>query len=660
MPEDLFRFEDLELDARRYVLRRGAKALKMERIPMELLLLLVERRGQLVTREEIIEKLWGRDIFLDTDNSINTAIRKIRQALGDDPVQPRFVLTIAGKGYRFIAPVTAVSETHGSGEAASAQPASSISAPGGATLGGAGAVESGQPPVRAAATEPPTGKQWWKKRPAGAVTVLTLATALVLAARYTFPRPSAAIHSIAVLPFANDSRDPSTDYLSDGLTEAVIEKLSQVPELRVMSRTSVFRLRTRDADAVAVGRTLKVQAILVGRIVDQTDAVSISTEMVNVADGSHLWGQQYKYRLSDLPRAPEELASAITGKLRLRLMPEETARLARRPTENAEAYQFYLQGLYQWNQRTPAGTRKSIEDFQKAVEKDPHFALAYVGIANSYNSSSLIGGYTPLESFPQAKAAATKALMLDPLLADAHTALGIVKAYYEFDWEGGKTEFLRAIELNPESADAHRAYAASYLLPMRRGQEAIAETNKAVALDPLSVPLNNFLATTYLFAGEYDRAVEQYRRVIEMDPNFPRGHLMLGSLLADLGRYDEAVPEFEMGEILAGTAPDRATGAGAAMRQAWATGGDKAYWQQYLAFGLESMREGDKAWFGNTDIAEAYAHLGDKDKAFQWLEKAYQGREGIPLSIIKSDPGFRNLWDDARLKQLLRRLRLPE
>ena len=293
------------------------------------------------------------------------------------------------------------------------------------------------------------------------------------------------------------------------------------------------------------------------------------------------------------------------------------------------------------------------------MEKDPNFAWAYTGLADAYTGSSVIGPFPPNESFPKAKVAATKALMLDPLLAEAHAALGMEMSFYEFDWPGAQKEFLRAIELNPNSARAHRRYA-GYLRNMRRQPEAIAEMEKAVNLDPLSLEMNHFLGLFYEVAGDYERALQQYHRVIEMDANYGQTRLALAKLLAELGKYEESITQFEKGETLLGVDPGKAVRNAAGLRHALQTSGAKGYWKEYLALELRSVNEPHQYGFGKIDIAEGYARQGDKDKAFAWLEKAYQAREGIPLSLINSSRGLQNLHGDPRYSDLLRRLGLPE
>ncbi len=465
------------------------------------------------------------------------------------------------------------------------------------------------------------------------------------------------IRSIAVLPFVDDSKDTSTQYLTDGITEGVIDKLSEIPELRIMSRNSVFRFKGKEADAQAAGRDLKVQAVLTGRIARQADALTISAELVNVSDGSQIWGRQFHYPISDLSRAQDELATAVSDKLQLRLNSAEGTRLAKRATDSSEAYQLYLQGRYYWNRRTRPGMKKSIEFFQQATEKDPNFALAYAGLADAFNMSNILGVLAPKESSPEARAAATKALVLDPQLGEAHAALGLVKSHYDYDFPGAQNEFLKAIKFNPNYAEAHLFYAGGYLTPMGRHEEATAEMKKALELDPLSLPLNNLMGGTYLWAGDYEKSLQQFQRTIDLDPTYPLVHFFMTDLLVEMGRYEQAIKERQKGELLLGARPEEAAAEAAEFQKAFQTGGQKGYWQKNLELTLEDYKQAGTRYFPALELARAYARVGDKEKTFEWLEKSYEERDGN-ITLVKSDPDFKSLRGDPRLADLLRRMGL--
>jgi TolB-like protein/Tfp pilus assembly protein PilF len=512
--------------------------------------------------------------------------------------------------------------------------------------------------------------QTWRQRPwygltAGALTVALMASVLFLLnvggwrGRLFNRTGSLRADSLAVLPLQNLSGDPQQDYIADGITEGVIDKLSEIPDFRVMSRNSVFRFKGKDADAQVVGRDLKVQAILTGRITRQADVLAVSAELVNVSDGSQIWGRQFRYPISELSRAQEELASAISDKLQLSAGSADRARLAKRPTDNSEAYQLYLQGRYFWNQRTRSGIKKSIELFQQAIEKDPNFALAFAGLADAYNFSNILGVSAPKQTSPEAKAAATKAILLDPQLAEAHSALGQVKSHYDFDFPGAQTEFLKAIELNPNYANAHLLYAGGYLTPMGRHAEAIAEMKKALELDPLSLPLNNYMGNTYLYAGDYEKSLQQFQHTIDLDPTFPLAHFFFASLLVEMGRYEEAIKETQRGELLLGASPEEAGAAATEFRKALQDGGPKGYWQKDLEMTLDAHKQAGAEYSAAIDLAGAYTRAGDKENAFKWLEKSYEEREGGSLTLVRWDPAFKSLRGDPKFADLLRRMGLP-
>jgi serine/threonine protein kinase/tetratricopeptide (TPR) repeat protein len=493
----------------------------------------------------------------------------------------------------------------------------------------------------------------WAAIPILALAILMIGSGYL---RTTFFNP---VRSIAVLPFADESKDASSEYIGDGITEGVINRLSEIPSLRITSRTSVFRFKGKQTDALTAGKTLNVQLLLTGRIAHQADVLTLSAELVKVEDGSQIWGHQFRYSMSDLSRAQDDLAAAVSDKLQLRLNSAEGTRLTKRVTDNSEAYQLYLQARYHLNQRTGSGLRKSIEFFQQATEKDPNFALAYAGLADAYNLSNVLGLQAPRESSPEAKAAATKALVLDPRLGEAHAALGLVKSHYEYDFPAAQRDFLKALELNPNYSNAYLFYAGAYLTPMGRHQEAIAEMKKALELDPLSLPLNSLMANTYLWAGDYERSAKQFQYTIELDPNFPMVHFFYANLLAEDGKYEQAIEESQKGELLAGAGPGEAAERAAEFRRAFRDGGPEGYWQKNLEETLKQLQAAEAQYLPALDVADAYARVGNNEKTLEWLEKSYAQRDGN-LTLVKSYPEFKDIRKDPRFRDLLRRIGLPD
>jgi TolB-like protein/DNA-binding winged helix-turn-helix (wHTH) protein len=624
------RFGVYEFEPASGELRKHGVRVKLEGQPVAVLAILLERPGELIAREELEKRLWPADTFVDFEHSLNAAVRRLRVALNDSAGTPRYIETLARRGYRFIAPVSPASA------------ADEVTAAG----------------------EPSARRRW--RSIFAALTAVGLAAVLAawgwreVGHGKTGAVASAAIHSIAVLPLENLTGDPSQEYFADGMTEALTTDLAQIGALRVISRTSVMHYKKTRLALPQIARELGVDGIVEGSVVRSGRRVRISSQLILASTDQHLWAHSYERDLSDIVGLQGEVAEAIAAQVQVAITQQQRSRFEAAQSVNPEAYDLYLQGLYHWNQYSPAGTVDAIAYFRQAVQKDPGLAVAFAALAVAYDWGTLTAGSAPKDAFPLAKAAALKALQLDPLLPDAHTALALEESDYELDRGAAEKEFLRAIELNPNSALARRCYASSYLKSMGRYQEALAEAKKAVELDPFSLPMNDFLALMYMFAGNNDHSVNQFRRVVQLDPNHGRTRLLFAGLLARLGRYPESIEEFQKGEILSGTPPDQAAEHAAALRKAARSGRASDYWRGYLSLGLESIGRPDHPWFGVTDIAEAYAQLGNKDKAFEWLEKAYQDREGIPLSALNCDPGFRNLHGDPRFSDLLRRLHLKE
>ncbi len=461
---------------------------------------------------------------------------------------------------------------------------------------------------------------------------------------------SSSVDSLAVLPFVNAGGDPNAEYLSDGITEAIISNLSQLPNLGVMSRSSVFRYKGREPDPQAVGRDLKVRAVLVGRVVHRGDSLSISTELVDVRSNRQIWGEQYNRKLSDLIAVQQEIAQEISDKLRLRLTGEEKKRLAKRPTENTEAYQLYLQGRYQWNKRTLEGMQQSIDLFQQAIAKDPRYALAHAGLADSY---ALLADYNVLparEVMPRAKNAAAQALGIDDGLAEAHASLGWAKLTEDWAWPDAEREFKRSIELNPNYATAHHWYGV-YWMVMGRPDQALAEIQRAQQLDPLSPAINLAAASAYYYNGQYDQALEQCRKTVAMDPNFTDAHVLLGRAYEQKGAYSEAIAEFQNALRLSEGGSNEL----AALGHAYALAGKRDEAVKIL----DQLKErSQQTYVQPLWIAGIHIGLGDKDQAFEWLRKTYDDRSGW-LVYLKIDPMFSPLRSDPRFRELLQRVGLP-
>ncbi|HWU40833.1 MAG TPA: tetratricopeptide repeat protein, partial [Candidatus Acidoferrum sp.] len=480
---------------------------------------------------------------------------------------------------------------------------------------------------------------------------VAVAASVVLAALlvYFYIGRGQAIDSLAVLPMVNASADTSIDYLSDGITESLINSLSQLPKLKVMSRSSVFRYKGREAEPKVVGRELRVQAVLVSRLIERGDNLSISAELVDTRDSTHLWGEQYNRKLADVQAVQEEIGREITDKLRVKLTGEQKKSFARRQTQNNEAYHDYLKGRYFWNKRSAAGVKTAIEHFNAAIAKEPTFALAYAGLADSYAVLSTFAAVPPRECLPKARIAALKALEIDDTLGEAHAVLAEVKVLYDFDWAGAERNFKRAIELNPGYATA-RGWYALYFARSDRFNEALAEVKRAQELDPLSLIINSLVGSVLFHWRRYDQAIEQFRQTLAMDPGFGPARLNLGRTYLAKRMYPEAIAEFRAGLKFAGEDPRFIPGLG----HAYALSGNQAEAQKILSELLARSKHGYLPPLG---IATVYIGLGDKDRAFQWLGEAVEER-GEYVTWLKNDPLYDPLRSDPRFPDLLRRLNL--
>ncbi len=481
---------------------------------------------------------------------------------------------------------------------------------------------------------------------------LALAGLLGLAAwLYLATERGKAIDSIAVLPFANASGDPNAEYLSDGITENLINNLSQLPKLRVVPRSLAFAYKGRETDPRKAGRELNVRAVLMGRVAQRGETLNIQTELVDVAEVSQLWGQQYNRKLSDIIVIQEEISKAVSEKLRLRPTGEEQKRLTKRYTENPEAHQLYLKGRYLWNRRTAQTLQRAAAYFQQAIDKDPSYALAWAGLADCYALYSFYGARSPEEAFPKAKEAAAKALEIDDALAEAHASLAWIKTTYDWDWPGAEREFKRTIELNPNYATVHMWYAGGYLSAMGRLDEALAVIKRAEEMEPLSPIISSTVGVQLYDARQYDQAIEQLRRVIDTDANFPQAHLYLGWAYEQKGMFEEAIAEFEKGSKLSGGDP-RMVGA---LGHAYAVSGRKDRAQNVI---VDLKQQSRRRYVAPFEIAVIYIGLGDKDLTFEWLEKAYRDHSHW-LTWLKVDPRFDSLHGDSRYRDLRRRMGLP-
>lgn len=585
------RFGVFELDLRSAELRRDGVRVKLQEQPFRLLAALVQRPGEIVTREELRQTLWPSE-FVDFDQSLNAAVRKLRTALDDSAENPRFVETLARRGYRFIAPVSWV-----------------------------------------AGPRTPARRRHYTVPIAIAAVLVLAAAAFLFFRQRTVPR--AAIDTVAVLPFTID--DKQNEHLSDGLTEMLIDNLSRLPNLRVIARTTVFRYK--DSDLGRAARELGVSAVVTGRIRRERDRYTIRVELIDVRDNTQIWGDRFDGGAPDLPSLQNQISEELSLRLR-RGVGRERYLTA---TANPQAYDEHLKGLYAFNKRE---LKKALEHFNRAVEYDPGFAGAWAGIANVYGVMVGYGQLAPEDGVPKTLAAARRALELDPDNAEALTCVASTKYRNLWDFPGAEHDYRRAIASNPNYATAHQWYA-DYLRSMGRFAEAHRENESAYKLDPFAISTNAMMCYALVYERKYDQALAFTTKAAELDPQLSLTKCRVKTFIIQHD-FDSAVSDIEK-EYPRSVAAQQ-------MIAQYRSGGPRSFVRGYLEF-LESM--GQPEVNAPTEIAEAYAALGDRDQAFAWLEKAYAHRVSR-LTNVNVEPGFDSLRDDPRYDDLLRRIGLPK
>ena len=514
-------------------------------------------------------------------------------------------------------------------------------------------------PTTSGATEPVTSSAEYifsgikRHKIAATVAALVILAAAVGIGLYVQARNSeVSIDSVAVLPFQNKSAEPDTEYLSDGLTESLIYRLSQLPNLKVSPTSSVFSYKNKEIDPVTIGKQLGVSAVLSGRIVQRGDSLTISAELVDVRQNKLLWGEQYERKMSEVLQTQREIARQIVDKLKVRVSSNEQG-LTKNYTTSNEAYQLYLRGRYYWNKRSPDSLHKAVDYFQQAIERDPNFALAYAGLADTY---ALLGGpeaggdMYPNEALPKAKAAALKALEIDEALSESHVSLGHVLCFYDRDFAGAEREYKRAIELNPNYSVAHHWYAI-YLSVLARYDESLTEIKRAHELDPLSLSINAWYGRILILTGQVDQAIELLEKTVELEPNFILGHVRLGQAYAEKRMYDEAMAEFNEVLRLPGGKPLALLG----IAQTHALSGKRAEAERNLN---EAIQLSNQQHVSGAAIAAVFTTLGENDKAFEWLELANRAHD-LNTVRLKHDPRYAKLRSDPRFADLVRRIGIP-
>jgi TolB-like protein/DNA-binding winged helix-turn-helix (wHTH) protein/Tfp pilus assembly protein PilF len=633
------RFGIFEADLRTGELRKRGARVKLQEQPFQVLALLLARRGELITRDELRGRLWTADTFVDFDHGLNKAINKIREALGDSADSPRFVETVARRGYRFIGDVVAV-------DLEAVPPATQTPSIDVAPQ----TADDREPPDVVERTTTPHGRRW-RRTLLIAGGGLALASLILVGWLLQSRGHSPTIQSVAVLPLDNLSGDPSQEYFADGMTDQLIATLGQISALRVISRTSVMGYKGSRKPLPQIARELNVDAVVEGSIMRSGGQVRITAQLIEASDDKHLWAQSYDGELRDTLALQSRVARAIAEEIRINVKPKEQAALKNVKAVNPDAYEAYLKGRYFWNKRTADGLNKAKDYFDEAIARAPDYAQAYSGLADTY---ALLGdweyGVLPSrDALSKAKTAATKALELDSTLGEAHTSLAFVLSSFDWDWKTAEKEFRRAIELNPGYATAHHWYA-WHLSVLGRHGEAIAEMQKARSLDPLSLIINAETGELLLIAHFYDESAQQSRKTIEMDPDFALAHNQLAEAYFQKHMSDEAIAEFKKAVQLSGGSPICT----ANLARAYAASGRSADTAPLLA---DLKARSSPAYSNAAEIALVYAALGDKAQAMIWLERGYTERFN-PSVLLR--PGFDSLRAEPPFRDLVNRIGLTE
>jgi TolB-like protein/DNA-binding winged helix-turn-helix (wHTH) protein/Tfp pilus assembly protein PilF len=625
-----------ELDLRAGELRKHGLRVRLQEQPFQVLAMLLEHPGEVVTREELQKNLWPADTFVDFDHGLNKAISKIREALGDSAESPRFVETVARRGYRFLAEVKPAD-------------AAAVRSPELATQLHPEPEFGDRADISPKYLEPQhlLPSLAWKT---SAFVLLLLTASLVAWKLHSWNRPPPAIRSLAVLPLENLSNDASQDYFADGMTDELISDLGQISALRVISRTSVMAYKRARKPLPQIARELNVNAVVEGTVLRSGDQVRITAQLIEASTDKHLWSQSYQGELRDTLALQNQVARAIADQIRINLNPQEQAALKTTKVVNPQAYESFLKGRYFWNKRTGDGLKIALAYFNQAIEEDPKYAQAYSGLADTY---ALLGDWqyavmTPKEAFPKAKAAALKALELDSALGEAHNSLAFCLDAFDWDFDSSGKEFRRAIELNPGYATAHHWYA-WHLSVLGRYDEAIAEMRKAENLDPLSLIINADLAELLDIAHSYDESIRQSRKTIEMDANFALARNQLGQAYLQKHMNEEAIAELQKAVQLSGGSPTCI----ASLAGAYAASGKRSEAVELLS---KLKKRSIPGYSDASEISVIYVALGDKDQAINWLEKAFE--EHFNPSVLLR-PGFDPLRLDPRFEDLEHRIGLP-
>jgi len=643
----IVRFGVFEVDLKACELRKHGFRIKLAEQPFQVLAFLLERPGEIVTREELRDRLWPGDTFVDFDHGLNNAVMRVREVLLDSSEHPRYVETVPRRGYRFVAPV----------EETSVPPPvpATIELEGASTSPGSSASK---PALAHTISEHPGVPRWFTSRLAAAIAIVVVGLAALLVftihARNVTTNQANATRStsLVVLPLENLSGDKDQDYFADGMTDELIANLAKIRSLHVISRSTAMTYKGTRKPLSEIARELNVDAVVEGTVMRVGSRVRITAELVQVSTDHHLWADTYESQMGDVLALQNRVSAAIVNEIRINLTPEERERLAKTPAVAPEAYENYLKGLYYWNKRSDENLTRAIGYFERATQLDPNYALAYAGLSDCYAiiSAEIFGTMPASEAAPKARAAAVRALELDPTLAEAQTSLATEKFNYEWDWSGAAQGFERAIGLNPSYATAYQRYSL-YLIAIGRAQDSFAQIQKARELDPLSLSINFSLGWRLYMARQYDAAITQLKDTLEMDPSYELPHLVAGQAYEQKGNYALAIPELRKAVELSRGTPLMVS----ALAHAYARSGNRAEAEKLLAqLQAKSMNQYVSPYY----FAIVCVGLGRTEEALDWLEKAFGDRSN-GLVFLKVEPELDDLRSNSRFIALQQKLEFP-
>ncbi len=657
-PARAARFGLFEADFEQRILTKGGLRVKLQDQPFQVLAMLLDRPGELVTREEIRQRLWPADTFVEFDDGLNTVIKKLRAALNDSADNPRFIETVPRRGYRFLAPVVTQAfvpqiEIAGRQEAVASDTGAKMESTRTEVVERVHLENVPAVAVDKASAQPgPLGKR--RLRTLAVASCLLAAFVLVwlgwgaLRSRWSSRGAHKKI-SLAVLPLEDLSPDHSEEYLSEGLTDELITDLAKIPGFRIISRTSAMQYKGAHQTLPQIARELNVDVLVEGTVLRSGERARVRVQLIDGNTDEHLWAEAYERDVKDILALQSEVARSIAAQIKVELTPQQQARVSAARTVDFDAYSAYLKGRYEWNKRTAEALAKSIQYFQESIQKDPSYAQAHEGLAEAYSVLPDYDVMTPAESYPKAKAEASKALELDPTLSDAHATLAVVKQELEWDWPGAEREFRLAFESGPASATIHQWYG-EYLLRVGRFPESMDQMRQALDLDPASVLLNAELGAVLYAARQYDQAIQQLHKAIEMEPRFPYAHSWLGFAYEQKEMHRQAIEEFQKAATLSRGSPFFR----AALAYAYGLAGNETEARR-ISDELTRLSRSPQFYVSPYDFALVHIGLRERDKALKSLEQVVAAHD-IASDLLKIEPALDPVRSDPRFNLLVRRV----